>query len=379
VKEQVSQLYTARFGAIPDRIYFSPGRINLIGEHIDYNGGHVLPAAISLGIWGAVKDRQDKVIRIYAGSFDEEVVLLADQPAELSALPSWGKYIAGMLHLSAMRTGHVKGADIYLYSTLPMGAGLSSSAALECLAGYIFAGDFYKDHLKELALDAREAEHVYAGVQCGIMDQYAVAFGKKDHAILLNCNEITHEYIPLELGDHALLIINSNKPRKLAESRYNERREECEAALEAINRMVPAEYLCSANQLALAYIEDDVLYARAKHAISEQLRVEAAVYALENNLLENFGQLLTASHQSLAVDFEVSCPELDALVHFATHHPACLGARMIGGGFGGCCLALVEKAQVHQFSDYVSRKYATKTGLQCDIYPVEIAGGVGEV
>jgi galactokinase len=379
MKEQLRHSFKEIFGHKPDELFFSPGRVNLIGEHIDYNGGLVLPAAISLGIWAAVRRRKDSKINVYAASYAEHCHLDADRVTDLSTIPAWGKYIAGMLAKASTRVKEVKGADIYLYSTLPIGAGLSSSAALECLTGMVFAEKYYRKHLLELALDAQQAEHEYAGVPCGIMDQYVIAFGKKNHAILLDCAELKHVYVDARMKKYSLVIINSNFPRSLAQSKYKERREECDRALEAIRAFTPAEDLCHANQLALAYLEDDLLYSRAKHAITEQLRVQVAVKYLEEGDMENFGFQLTSSHRSLSNDYEVSSPELDAIVHFATHHGACLGARMTGAGFGGCCIALVEKDGVKLFAEHVGRKYEHKTGIKADFYPVEIVAGVGRL
>lgn len=379
MKDEIKQGFRDTFGHKPEDWYFAPGRVNLIGEHIDYNGGLVLPAAISLGIHAAVRRRKDTQVRVHSASLNESLSFDTKQLADVALLPQWGKYVAGMIEMARVRTGDIKGADIYLHSTLPIGAGLSSSAALECLMGMVLAEKFYDKRRLELALDAQRAEQEYAGVPCGIMDQYAVAFGKKNHAMLLDCAVLKHSYVDVRIKGHSLVIINSNKSRSLSSGKYKQRRKECEKALKAIREFTPADNLCQANQMALAYLEDDVLYSRAKHAITEHLRVQLAVKALEDGDLENFGYQLTNSHRSLSNDFEVSSPELDAIVHFATHHGACLGARMTGAGFGGCCIALVEKDGLKLFREHVGRKYEHKTGIRADFYPVEIVNRVDNI
>jgi galactokinase len=257
-----------------------------------------------------------------------------------------------------------------------LGAGLSSSAALECLIAFIFNEDFYSKDKTQLALDAQLAERKYVGVNCGIMDQFAIANGKQHQAILLNCATLEYEYIPADFKDYQLVIINSNKARALAESKYNERRKECDAAYELLSKFDIAADLCHVHEISLAYLEDDILYQRAKHAILENKRVIHAVDALRNGRIEAFGQLLTESHISLDTDYEVSGFELNMIVHYSTHFEGCIGARMTGAGFGGCCIALVQKDKTNQFISYVGKKYSEKTGLKADFYLAEISDGV---
>lgn len=377
-KEQLQEEFNQRFGTAKTQFYFSPGRVNLIGEHIDYNGGFVLPASISLGISAIVAKRNDAIIRIFAKEFNEEISFSINENYifQQTEKTHWSDYVKATLQVLKVNKTALFGADILLASDLPLGAGLSSSAALECLIAFIFNEDFYNKNRTQLALDAQQAERKYVGVNCGIMDQFAVSNGKQNQAILLNCANLECEYIPANFGDYQLVIINSNKQRALAESKYNERRSECDAAFEIIKRYDVAEDLCHAHEISLGYIEDDTLYLRAKHAVLENKRVLNAVDALKNNRIEAFGQLLIESHTSLDVDYEVSGIELNTIVHYSTHFDGCIGARMTGAGFGGCCIALVKKDKIDKFILYVGKKYAEKTSYKADFYLAEIVEGV---
>lgn len=377
-KEQLQEEFNQRFGTAKTQFYFSPGRVNLIGEHIDYNGGFVLPASISLGISAIVAKRNDAIIRVFAKEFNEEISFSINENYifQQTEKTHWSDYVKATLQVLKDNKTALFGADILLASDLPLGAGLSSSAALECLIAFIFNEDFYNKNRTQLALDAQQAERKYVGVNCGIMDQFAVSNGKQNQAILLNCANLECEYIPANFGDYQLVIINSNKQRALAESKYNERRSECDAAFEIIKRYDVAEDLCHAHEISLGYIEDDTLYLRAKHAVLENKRVLNAVDALKNNRIEAFGQLLIESHTSLDVDYEVSGIELNTIVHYSTHFDGCIGARMTGAGFGGCCIALVKKDKIDKFILYVGKKYAEKTSYKADFYLAEIVEGV---
>lgn len=373
--------FTRRFGAGNPECFFAPGRVNLIGDHIDYNGGSVLPAAISLGITAIVKGRKDKLLRIWSEDFQEEslIDLEHDLPYQQKGAVCWRDYILATLQVLLDRGVALTGADMLLASDLPAGAGLSSSAAIECLIGYIFHESCYKEQRQQLALDAQHSERHYIGMNCGIMDQFAVSFGKAGHAILLDCATLQYEYIPADFGEYALVIINSNKTRSLAVSQYNVRRAQCEKAFSILHTMDPAEDLCHVHEISLPMLEDDVLYRRAKHAVLEHQRVLQAAEALKEGNIEAFGQLLTSSHVSLDADYEVSCTELNTLVHYCTHFDGCAGARMTGAGFGGCCVALVLKEKVERFITFVSQKYTQKTGLKADFYSCSMAGGVGRL
>ncbi len=379
--QQLQEEFVQHFGTAATEIFFSSGRVNLIGEHIDYNGGFVLPAAISLGISAVVKRREDDTLRVYAKEFNQEISFSVKEvfSFQQNEKTHWSAYVKAALQVLKDNNVQISGADILIGSDLPLGSGLSSSAALECLIAYIFNEDFYKKERTQLALDAQQAERQYVGVNCGIMDQFAVANGKKNHAILLNCATLESEYIPADFKNYQLIIINSNKSRALAESKYNERRKECDAAFEVLRNFDIAEDLCHVHEISLAYLEDDILYQRAKHAILENKRVINAVDALRKGNIEAFGQLLTESHISLDTDYEVSGYELNMIVHYSTHFDGCVGARMTGAGFGGCCIALVEKEKTNQFISYVGKKYSEKTSLKADFYIAEIVDGVGRI
>lgn len=373
--------FSHRYGDGEMECYFSPGRVNLIGEHIDYNGGLVLPATISLGISAVIRRRVDDCIRIYAKAYEQEVIIRVSElyPSEKEINSGhWSSYVVATLRVLLDNGVAISGADILIGSDLPLGSGLSSSAALECLIAYLFNEHYYDHERISLALDAQKAEREYVGVQCGIMDQFAVANGKKNNAVLLNCATLEFEYIPADFKDYQLVIINSNKSRALAESKYNERRKECEDAFAILHTIDPAQDLCHMHEISLASLEDDILYKRAKHAVLENKRVEHAVYYLKNGEIEAFGQLLTASHLSLDADYEVSGKELNTIVHYSTHFDGCIGARMTGAGFGGCCIALVEKDKVNRFVVYVGKKYTEKTGLTASFYFTDIVDGVSK-
>jgi galactokinase len=376
-RHQLKEEFIARFGSGNVQCYFAPGRINLIGEHIDYNGGYVLPAAISLGITAAVRTRDDDVVRIYSKDFNEEITFSSSEISKgENDKISWQSYILASLHVLQDHKVKLTGADILLASDLPVGAGLSSSASIECLTAYIFNEAHYGKNRKQLALDAQFAERNYVGVNCGIMDQFAIANGIREHAMLLDCSSLGCEYIPAKFKDCSLVIINSNKPRKLAESKYNERRKECEEAFAILSKIDPATVLCQVHEISLLSLGDDTLYRRARHAVLENKRVLQAADALKTGQLETFGQLLTASHVSLDEDYEVSCKELNAIIHYSTHSEGCMGARMTGAGFGGSCIALVEKNQAESFITYVGKNYTRETELIADFYVAEIVEGV---
>lgn len=367
------------FGTNPEKFFFAPGRVNIIGEHIDYNGGLVLPAAISLGITALVRENNTSVVRVFSTAYDELVSFELKEDLSLRSATDWLNYIKGMAFILQSKKNEVKGFDILIANDLPQGTGLSSSAALECLSGLIFNSQ-YKNDLISLALDAQKCENEYVGVNCGIMDQFAVSLSKKNHALLLNCNTLEYKQVQFNNSDYTWVIINTNKPRELSKSKYNERRKECD---EALAQLLPfnegVSNLCDINPVSLAYLEDEILYARAKHVVSENIRVQKAVNSMKDGNVDELGDLLIESHNSLTEDYEVSCDELDAIVYYALKVKECVGARMTGAGFGGCCIALVEKDSVEKFSKYVQKKYAEKTNLKADIYPICFSDGVREV
>jgi galactokinase len=342
----------------------------------------VLPAAISLGISALVNRRADNIVRIYSQDFNAETLInLAVISSEMIQQGNiqWQHYIIATLLVLKDKNIELRGADILIAGDLPLGAGLSSSAAIECLIAYVFNSEYYSKNRTELALDAQRAERQYIGVNCGIMDQFAVANGKQNRALLLNCSTLESQLISADFSGYQLIIINSNKARTLADSKYNERREECDTAFALLSKFDIASDLCHVHEISLAYLEDDILYQRAKHAVMENKRVLHAVEVLKQNNMDAFGQMLTESHISLDTDYEVSCFELNMIVHYATHFEGCIGARMTGAGFGGCCIALVETNRVQQFIAYVGKKYTEKTTLKADFYLAEITDGVREI
>jgi galactokinase len=375
--QEVRSLFETRFGKAGDlEYYFAPGRVNLIGEHIDYNGGLVLPASISLGITAAFQPEESGILEVYACDFDEQVRIELECLDAPEGKSKWPMYISGTMKVVKERFGVLRGGKLVLKSDLPLGSGLSSSAAMECLVAYLMNPGYYEAHRTQLALDAQRAEREEVGVQCGIMDQFAVSMGKSGQALLLDCATLDYQYIPFGTGDFQLIIINSNYPRTLADSKYNERRAECEAALKALQAIDPAQQLVDVHEMSIVTLQDDVLYARAKHVVTEHKRVIAAADALQAGQLEYFGNLLWASHQSLDQDYEVAGDALNIIVHYAAKFSGCIGARMTGAGFGGCAIALVHKDKSKRFCEYVGQKYKLKTGRDADFHIAEISDGV---
>jgi galactokinase len=369
--------FEARFGLqLCLEAYFSPGRVNLMGDHIDYNGGLVFPAAISLGITALFAPDESQSLDVYAADFDQQVCIDIDQLNAPEGSSMWPLYIAGTLRILKNSGQPIRAGKLYIKSDLPLGSGLSSSAAMECLIGYIMAPEIYEQDRIQLALDAQRAEREEVGMQCGIMDQFAVSMGKDGHAILLDCSSLEYQYVPLETGDHELVIINTNYARTLADSKYNERRTECERALKILQSFDPAQQLVQVHEMSIVTLEDDVLYARTKHVVTEHKRVMAAAEALAEGNLIYFGNLMWASHQSLDQDYEVAGDALNTVVHFAGKFSGCIGARMTGAGFGGCVVALVQRDKVRRFCDYVGQKYEQHSGRKADFYSAEVVDGI---
>lgn len=383
---RLQEAFEAHFGKGAWRLFFAPGRVNLIGEHIDYNGGHVLPCALQCGTYGAARRRPDRKIRLYSLNLPAAGVLETDlDHLAPAASLQWAIYPAGVVQVF-MKHGFCpeSGFDMAVYGTIPSGAGLSSSASLEVLTGAVLTGLYGFDCSPvQNALLGQEAENHFVGVQCGIMDQFASAMGKKNHAILLDCDSLTYRYVPVHTGSACFIITNSNKPHALASSAYNDRRRECRQALadlqvyrkmDALCQMTPEEF-----EEAGGAIHDPVSRRRAAHAVSEEARTLQAARALEDGDLVSFGKMMTASHISLRDQYEVSCRELDILTEEALSITGTIGTRMTGGGFGGCTVSLVEKDAVDVFIETVGRHYHERTGLQASFYPAEIVSGVHEI
>lgn len=370
------------FNEDADATFFSPGRINLIGEHTDYNGGHVFPAAISLGTYGAAKKREDKTLRFYSENFADLGIISVDlDNLVFDKKDHWTNYAKGVVKF-LQEAGHTipTGFDLYVNGNIPNGSGLSSSASLELLVG-IVVEELFGLELERLDLVkiGKQTENEFIGVNSGIMDQFAIGMGADKKAIYLDTNTLHYDLVPLDLGDYIVVIMNTNKRRELADSKYNERRSECEKAVEEISRIFPINTLGELDLEtfdAYSYlIEDENRLKRARHAVWENQRTLQARKSLQDGELEHFGRLVNASHVSLEHDYEVTGIELDTLAHTAWEQEGVLGARMTGAGFGGCAIAIVHKDKVESFKNAVGKVYTEKIGYAPDFYVAEIAGG----
>jgi len=379
----IKEEFQKRFQKKPDHIFFSPGRVNLIGEHIDYNGGQVMPCAISLGTYLAISRNTDKVLRFQCLNFPDTAELHLQNSYTKSG-KEWFNYPLGILN-EVLGLGYsVSGLDMLFDGNLPIGAGLSSSASIEVLMTYALDQLFQLEIPKvEIALLSKKVENEFIGVNCGIMDQFAVTFGEKNKAVLLNCDSLEYQLLPLDMGAYSLVIINTNKTRSLAESKYNERFAQCGAALKALRKEVDANNLCDIDIETFHshkyLISDPVLEKRALHVISENFRVNKAAKVLSDNKLKEFGQLMYESHQSLKEFYEVSGIELDTIVAFCKEYEDCIGARMTGAGFGGCAIALVEKNKMEHFGRSLVEFYKGKIGREPTVFASEIGNGVRQV
>lgn len=361
--------------------FFAPGRVNLIGEHTDYNGGHVFPCALSFGTHCVFCKRDDDKIRLHSLNLPEKGVIEADlNHIEYKKEQDWANYPLGMiktLQNHGYRLNH--GFELLFWGDIPNGAGLSSSASIE-LATAVAMNKAFNLHIPqvELVKMAQEDENKFVGMNCGIMDQFASGMGKEDHAILLDCNTLDYEYVPLNLRGVSIVIINSNKKHALVTSEYNTRRKECEHALKELQQKLPVKSL---GELSIKEFEEnkhlitnETERRRAKHAVYENQRTLQAADALKKGDLATFGKLMNESHVSLRDDYETSAPELDIIAETAWSVPGVLGARITGGGFGGCAVALVKDEAVKPLMDAVNRVYPEKTGLKADFY-IASAGG----
>lgn len=380
--QQLRSNFATIFGAEADHTFFSPGRINLIGEHTDYNGGHVFPAAISLGTYGAARKRDDNLLRFYSANFEDKGII--EVPLEnlhFEKEHNWTNYPKGVLHF-LQKAGHVidKGMDVYIFGNIPNGSGLSSSASLELLTG-IIAEKLFDLKLERLDLVkiGKQTENEFIGVNSGIMDQFAIGMGADQRAIYLDTNTLEYDLVPLDLKDNVVVIMNTNKRRELADSKYNERRAECEKVVEELKQKLSIVTLGELNEWDFdeySYlIQDENRLKRARHAVLENQRTLQAQAALQAGNLEKFGRLMNASHVSLEHDYEVTGLELDTLAHTAWEQEGVLGARMTGAGFGGCAIALVRKDAVETFQKNVGQKYEEVVGYAPSFYIAEIAGG----
>ena len=382
ILDEMQEVFREKFGAVQTHVYFSPGRVNLIGEHTDYNGGHVFPCAISLGTYALVAPRTDGISRLYSMNVPEQgVVQFPMHGAVKSDAYGWANYPIGVVRVmedAGHRAAH--GFDIVLYGTLPNGAGLSSSASIEVLMAVILNDELNLGiDMVELVKFSQKAENEFVGMNCGIMDQFAVGMGKKDCAILLDCNTLSYRYSKLALDGCSIVITNTNKTHSLVTSAYNERRAQCESALKALQKVKPIKALgelTNAEFDAIASaIPDPVERRRARHAVYENNRTLEAVKALEANDVKRFGELMNASHVSLRDDYEVTGPELDTLAELAWQQDGVLGSRMTGGGFAGCTVSIVRDAAIPAFEKNVGDAYTAKIGYAPSFYVANIADG----
>ncbi|MGN0814122.1 MAG: galactokinase [Candidatus Coproplasma sp.] len=355
------------------------GRVNIIGEHIDYCGGKVLPAALSVKNTVYIRPNGTNKINLKWTTLPDQVTLDIDKLDSYKNL-KYGNYQAGSALMWQRADHKIVGCDMLQDCTVPFGSGLSSSAAIEVstiAALATVAGEEFDP--VDVSLKAQQAEREYAGVNCGIMDQYASACGKKDHAILLNCKTLEREYVPVELGDYSLVIINCKKPHNLVESKYNERRSETDKALEILQKYTKIDCLADLTPLEYAKWEHVLplkIRDRASHVVNECERVRLAVQAMRAGNMSFLGDLLNKSHESLSKLYEVTGRELDVLAHAAQEHPACAGSRMTGGGFGGCTISLVKSDAVEDFKKYVCDKYGRETGYKAECYDTDISDGI---
>ena len=384
MKEKLFAKFTEIFGDTEGaNLYFAPGRVNLIGEHTDYNGGHVFPCALTIGTYGVARLRDDKRLRFYSMNFEEAGVIEGSlDDLKPSGTGSWTDYPVGVIWAFGEK-GHAvdKGMDLLLFGNIPNGSGLSSSASVEVLTGFILRDFFGFDGVSniDLALYGQYSENKFNGVNCGIMDQFAIAMGKKDNAIFLDTADLSYQYAPIRLENAKIVIGCTNKKRGLGDSKYNERRAECEQALSELKTV---KEISSLGELSSEEFEkisnaikDDVRRKRAKHAVYENERTIRAVEALKNSDIETFGKLMNESHESLSRDYEVTGIELDTMVESAWRQSGVIGARMTGAGFGGCTVSIVKDDAVEDFIKNVGADYEKTIGYAADFYVVDIGDG----
>lgn len=383
--EKLRAEFEQKFGKHEDvRSYFAPGRVNLIGEHTDYNGGHVFPCALTLGTYGLARKREDNKLRFYSVNF-ERLGIMETSLDDLTPYKeaNWTNYPKGVMWAFEKRGFKLPcGLDILIYGNIPNGSGLSSSASLEVLTGVILKDMFGFDvSMVEIAQIGQYSENNFNGCNCGIMDQFASAMGKKDNAIFLDTNTLEFEYAPVVLEDAKIVIINSKVKHSLVDSAYNDRRNECETALKELQEVIDIKTLGDLTEEEFEAhkdaIKSEIRRKRAKHAVYENQRAIKAVAALKQNDVETFGKLMNASHVSLRDDYEVSCKEIDILVDLAWSIDGVVGSRITGGGFGGCTVSIVKNDAVDTFVDTIGAKYEEAVGHKAEFYVVDIGNGAG--
>lgn len=374
MKEKMIKKFAKLFNRNDGNVYYSPGRVNLIGEHIDYNGGFVFPCALSYGTYGIAAKRNDRIVKVFSNPFSKETYTFDLDHLIKDPKNSWADYIKGSIKAILDKGYTIEyGVDLYIEGTLPVNAGLSSSSSLELLIIYIF------DHLNslhikrpEMAILGKDVENKFIGVNSGIMDQFIIANGQKDHAIMLNTETLEYQQIPLFLDTYSLLIVNTNKQRGLADSKYNERFQECQDAMALLEPKFGIKNLCSLSDKQLLLSKDilsDTIYRRTRHVQTEQKRTILSAKALKAGQIKEFADLMTSSHMSLKNDYEVTGVELDTLVE-ALLDSGAAGARMTGAGFGGCVVALVETDKFNKVCEQTKAIYLDKIGYEPSFYSV---------
>jgi galactokinase len=379
----LSNAFETQFGSKPSRLFWAPGRVNLIGEHTDYNDGFVLPIALDRGTLVAAHSRPDRILRIHSVNMNETAQFDMDG-SRPSAQGKWTDYVYGVALTLERRAAPLTGVDLAISSDIPIGAGLSSSAALELSVGLALSTiSRLKTEPLSLALIGQQSEHEYVGIRCGIMDQYTASFGRRGNALLIDCRSLTSRLIPLHLGDYEIVVCDSHVQHSLASSEYNRRRSECEEALAALQQVLPG--INSLRDVTLSDFEthqevlQELLRRRSRHVVTEDERTLAAAEALEAGDLPKMGSLMIQSHASLRDNYEVSCAELDLLVDIALSVEGVLGARMTGGGFGGCTVNLVHERSIDRFKAAVENQYFRVVGKHPSIYRFRSANGAREI
>jgi galactokinase len=386
MKDILRDKFREIFGKDGSRSFFAPGRVNLIGEHTDYNGGHVFPCALDFGTYAEVKIREDKNIKLYSMNFESlGIIEFSLDKLVNEEKDDWANYPKGVIKIFKDKGYKIeKGMDILFYGNIPNGAGLSSSASIELATSVVLKGLFNLDiDMIEMVKLSQKAENEFIGVNCGIMDQFAIGMGKKDSAILLDCDTLEYNYAPVILKDSSIVIANTNKRRGLADSKYNERRSECERALGNLQSKLKINSLGELSieefEANKELIENPTDRLRAEHAVYENQRTLAAVEKLNKGDIEAFGKLMIDSHNSLRDKYEVTGMELDTMVEAALKQEGVLGSRMTGAGFGGCTVSIVKNDSLEKFKEEVSKEYEAKTGLKADFYVANIGDGAREL
>ena len=369
------------------REYFSPGRVNLIGEHTDYNGGHVFPCALTLGTYGIMRRRNDSKMKFSSANVKKGQVVSVDMSnLKYDKKYSWANYPLGIVW--ALKDKGIElesGFEMLIWGNIPNGSGLSSSASIEVLMAKMIQDQYEIKSLNmlDLALIGQYSENNFNGCNCGIMDQFAVAMGKRDNAMFLDTSDLSYQYAPIDLKDEKIVIINSKVKHSLVDSAYNERREQCSTALKELQKELDIKTLGDLDidtfEANKGLIKDDIVRKRAKHAVYENQRTIEAVKALKRNDVESFGKLMNESHISLRDDYEVSCPEIDVLVEIAWATEGVIGSRITGGGFGGCTVSIVKNDAVDELKKRVEKEYPKKTGLDAEVYIVDIGDGTRRI